>query len=61
MNIVLKYLIIPIIVVIEVMGVGNLYPLCKNSFWSLLLLYFGVYATYDIYRWIKNYCDDNYF
>ncbi len=60
-NIILKYLIIPILVAFEVVGVAKLYPHCENSFWKLILLYIGVYFTYDLYRWIKNYCDEHYF
>lgn len=51
----LNYIVIPIIVMAEVMGVSELYPLCKDSLWKLFLLYFGVYFTYEIYRIIKNY------
>ena len=50
----LNYIVIPIIVAIEVIGVSELYPICEDSIWKLLLLYFGVYCTYDIYRIIKN-------
>lgn len=60
MKIFLNYVVIPILVAIEVMGVSELYPLCKDSIWKLFLLYFGVYATYDIYRAIKNYCYNNF-
>jgi hypothetical protein len=59
MKIFLNYIVIPIIVVIEVIGVSELYPLCKDSIWKLLILYFGVYATYEIYRLIKNYYFSN--
>jgi hypothetical protein len=59
MKIFLNYIVIPIIVAIEVIGVSELYPLCKDSIWKLLILYFGVYATYEIYRSIKNYCYSN--
>ena len=55
MKIFLYYIVIPIIVAIEVIGVSELYPLCKDSIWKLILLYFGVYFTYEIYRIIKNY------
>lgn len=55
MKIFLNYIIIPIIVAIEVIGVSELYPLCEDSIWKLILLYFGVYFTYEIYRIIKNY------
>ena len=55
MKIFLNYIIIPIIVAIEVIGVSELYPLCEESIWKLMLLYFGVYSTYEIYRIIKNY------
>ena len=51
----LSYVIIPIIVAAEVVGVSKLYPLCEGSIWKLFLLYFGVYITYEIYRVIKNY------
>ena len=44
----LNYIVIPIIVAAEVIGVSELYPLCKGSFWKLILLYFGVYITYEI-------------
>ena len=46
MKIFLNYIVIPIMVVIEVVGVSELYP--------IILLYLGVYITYDIYRGIKN-------
>ena len=55
MKIFLNYIIIPIIVTIEVIGVSELYPICKNSIWKLMFLYLGVYVTYEIYRVIKNY------
>ena len=55
MKIFLNYIIIPIIVAIEVIGVSELYPVCEDSIWKLILLYFGVYFTYEIYRIIKNY------
>ena len=51
----LNYIVIPIIVAAEVIGVSELYPICKDSIWKLSLLYFGVYFTYEIYRGIKNY------
>lgn len=51
----LLYFVIPIIVAVEVIGVSELYPICKDSFWKLFILYFGVYLTYEIYRAIKNY------
>jgi len=51
----LLYFVIPIIVAVEVIGVSELYPLCKDSIWKLFILYFGVYITYEIYRVIKNY------
>ena len=51
----LNYVIIPIIVAAEVVGVSKFYPLCEDSIWKLFLLYFGVYITYEIYRVIKNY------
>ena len=54
MKIFLNYIVIPIMVVIEVVGVSELYPICKDSIWKLILLYLGVYITYDIYRGIKN-------
>jgi hypothetical protein len=54
MKIFLNYVVIPIIVAIEVIGVSKLYPICENSLWKLILLYLGVYITYDIYRVIKN-------
>ena len=61
MNLILKYLIIPVLVAFEVVGVAKLYPYCEHSFYNLILLYMGVYITYDLYRWIMNYCDENYF
>lgn len=60
MKVFLNYIIIPIIVVIEVIGVSELYPLCKDSLWKLLLLYSGVYITYEIYRIIRNYYYNNF-
>ena len=56
----LHYIIIPIIVAIEVVGVSKLYPLCEDSLWKLILLYLGVYITYEIYRSIENYCYNNF-
>ena len=53
----LSFVLVPFIVVAEVVGVSELYPVCKGSFWKLLLLYFGVYFTYDVYRKIKNYTE----
>lgn len=55
MKIFLNYIVIPIIVATEVIGVSELYPLCEDSIWKLCLLYFGVYFTYDMYRIIRNY------
>ena len=54
MKIFLNYIVIPIMVAIELIGVSRLYPICENSIWKLILLYLGVYITYDIYRGIKN-------
>jgi len=54
MKIFLNYIVIPIIVAIQVVGVSELYPLCKDSLWKLLFLYIGVYITYELYRGIKN-------
>jgi uncharacterized protein YqhQ len=50
----LKIIVIPIMVAIEVVGVSKLYPICENSIWRLILLYLGVYITYEIYRVITN-------
>jgi hypothetical protein len=58
-RILLKYLVIPVMVALEVVGVSILYPLWKDSYIKLFLLYVGVYATYDLYRYIKNWCEDN--
>jgi hypothetical protein len=55
----LNYIILPCIVIVEVIGVSELYPLCEGSVWKLALLYLGVYCTYDLYRIIKNYYFDN--
>lgn len=60
MKIFLNYIIIPIIVAIEVIGVSKLYPICENSLWKLTLLYLGVYVTHDIYRIIRNYYYNNF-
>ena len=56
----LHYIIIPIIVAIEVVGVSKLYPLCEDSLWKLVFLYLGVYVTYEIYRSIENYYYNNF-
>ena len=56
----LNYIVIPIMVAWEVMGVSEVYPLCKDSIWKLLLLYTGVYFTYEIYRSIKNFYYNNF-
>ena len=58
MKIFLNYIVIPILVAIEVIGVSELYPLCEDSIWKLFILYFGVYLTYEIYRAIKDYCSN---
>lgn len=50
----LNYIVVPIMVAIEVIGVSELYPICEDSIWRLFLLYFGVYFTYEIYRIVKN-------
>ena len=60
MKMFLNYVVIPIVVAIEVIGVSKLYSLCKDSIWKLILLYLGVYITYEIYRGIKNYYFNNY-
>jgi uncharacterized protein YqhQ len=60
MKVFLNCIVIPIIVAIEVIGVSKLYPLCENSIWKLILLYLGVYITYEIYRSIENYCYNNF-
>ena len=54
MKIFLNYIVVPIIVAMEVVGVSKLFPLCESSPWKLFLLYLGVYATYEIYRGITN-------
>ena len=51
----LNYIILPIIVVIEVIGISKLYPICEDSIWKLVILYIGVYFVHEIYRAIKNY------
>ncbi len=51
----LNYVVLPIIVVIEVTGIAELYPVCKDSIWKLVILYAGVYFVHEIYRAIKNY------
>ena len=50
----LRFIVIPFIVAAEVIGVSKLYPVCKDSLWKLMLLYLGVYITYEIYRGITN-------
>lgn len=60
MKIFLNYVVIPIVVAAEVIGVSELYPLCKNSIWKLMLLYFGVYITYEVYRGITNNYNSNF-
>jgi len=50
----LRFIVIPFIVAAEVIGVSKLYPICKDSLWKLMLLYLGVYITYEIYRGITN-------
>ena len=54
----LKFIVIPLVVAIEVIGVSRLYPICENSIWKLMLLYLGVYITYELYRIIANYYED---
>jgi hypothetical protein len=56
----LLYIVIPMMLVIEVKGVSALYPIWKESLLKMILLFTCVYATYDIYRYIKNWCDKNY-
>lgn len=55
----LLYFVIPMMLVIEVKGVSALYPIWKDSFLKMIFLFTGVYITYDIYRYIKNWCDKN--
>lgn len=50
--------VIPLIICIEVIGVAKLYPKCYGNFWLMLLLCIGIYITYDLYMYIKNYCYD---
>lgn len=50
----LRFIVIPVVVAIEVIGVSKLYPICEDSIWKLALLYLGVYMTYEIYRGIEN-------
>ena len=54
MKIFLNFIVIPIMIAIEVVGVSKLYPHCEDSFWKMLILLLGVYFTYDTYRIIKN-------
>jgi len=58
-RILLKYFVIPVMVALEVIGVSILYPIWEKSLFKLLILYVGVYATYDLYRYIKNWCEDD--
>ena len=55
MKIFFEFVVLPIIVALEVIGVSRLYPVCENSFWKLIILYTGVYTTYELYRLIVNY------
>lgn len=50
----LNYIVVPVMVAIEVIGVSEFYPLCKDSLWKLILLYIGLYIIHEIYRGIKN-------
>jgi len=55
MKIFFRFIGLPTIVALEVIGVSKLYPVCENSFWKLSILYLGVYTTYELYRLIVNY------
>ena len=54
--ILLRYLIIPLIVAFEVAGICYFYPICKDSFFKLVLFFIGVFTIHEIYRLLVNYC-----
>ena len=54
--ILLKYLVIPIIVGLEVIGIAHFYPIYKDSFWKSLLFFIVVFTIHEIYRLLVNYC-----
>lgn len=57
MKIILKYLIIPILIGLEILGVSYYYPIYKDTFWKSLILIIIVFVIHDIYRYILNYCE----
>ena len=56
-KLILKYLIIPLMVGLEVSGISYYYPICKDTFWKLVVLLIIVFAIHELYRFIINYCE----
>ena len=54
---ILKYLVIPILVALEIIGIAYYYPIYKDTFWKSLILVIIVFAMHDVYRHIMNYCE----
>ena len=54
MKIFLNFIVIPIMIAVEVVGISKFYPRCEDSFWKMFILYLGVYFAHDIYKIIKN-------
>lgn len=56
-RLILKYLINPVLVGLEVVGISHYYPIYKDNFWKSLILFIIVFAIHDTYRHILNYCE----
>ena len=54
----LRYGVLPILVVVQVVGIAKLYPHCEDSILYLFILYMCVYTFNETYRWIINKLND---
>lgn len=54
----LRWVALPILVVVQVVGIAKFYPRCEDSILYLLILYICVYALNEAYRWIINKYND---
>ena len=50
----LRWVALPILVVVQVIGIAKFFPRCDGSILCLSILYVCVYALNDAYRWIIN-------
>lgn len=54
----LRWVALPILVVVQVVGIAKFYPRCEDSILYLFILYVCVYTLNDAYRWIINKYND---